>query len=351
MICISFITPMIQAVTTRQTAMISYVEQCKVGPGFGNTTRAKEPTLEATFQALYILKAYNSLNMVNVNSLISWVNTCRKANHGFGNTNRSAADIVSTYYATWIFKLFNRQLDNRTDDWVAACQNKSTAFGETINATATLIASYYGLEALYLNNTNLKAYNISTWLLGRQNKNPSSDGFGGFATDGNSSNMWAAWAAIGSIKQLNLNGYLVEPLISWINRSQNIINYDDDYGAFSNKPGDMDWSLLDTYTAIYCLKKLGNTYLGRIHLQATLDWLIDLQNSDGGFRVNSIIADSSLSATFYAFSILDLLDQENLLSTGVPWESPFALPLWAWVLIGIAIVIAAVFIIKKFYMD
>lgn len=344
---------MIQGATTRQSAMTAYVEQCKVGPGFGNIPNAPEPTLEATFQALFILNAYNSLNVVDSNSLISWVNSCRRTDHGFGNTNHSASDIYSTYYATWIFKLFNRQLDNKTDDWVAACENKSTAFGDKINGTATLVASSYGLEALYLNNTNLKAYNISTWLLGRQNKNPSSEGYGGFASDGNSSNMWATWAAISSVKRLNIssNAYGVESLVSWINRSQNAITYDNDYGAFSNTLGETDWSVLHTYAAVSGLQKLGSTYLARIHLQATLDWLITLQNVNGGFRVNSIPADSSLSATYYAFSILNLLNQRNLLSGGVPWESPFELPIWAWVIIGIAIVIAAVLLIKKFYLD
>ena len=331
--------------------MISYVEQYKVGSGFGNMTKAKEPTLEATFQALYILNTYNRLDLVTIDPLISWVNSCRRVDHGFGNTNHSASDIYSTYYATWIFKLFNRQIDNRTDDWVAACQNKSTAFGDKINGTATLIASYYALETLYLNNTDLKTYNISTWLVAQQNKNLISDGYGGFATASNSSTMLATWAAIGSIRRLNISGFLMVPLVSWINRSQNNVSYEDDYGAFSNKPGETDWSLIYTYAAIAGLQNLGQSYLTQIPLQAVLDWLINLQNTDGGFRVNSIAAGSSLSATYYAVSILNLLNQGNLLSGGVPWESPLELPIWAWVLIGIAIAFAAVFIIKKFYLD
>ncbi len=350
---ISFIIPSIQAIATRQTAMLSYIEQCKVGPGFGNTPDASVPTLESTFQALYILNAYNNFAEVNVNALISWVNSCRNADHGYGNTNHTSvvSDISSTYYATWILDLFDRNLDNRTDEWVAACQNKSSSFGEKINGTATLSATYYGLETLYLNNTNLKAYNVSTWILERQNTKPSSLGYGGFATDSNSSNMGATWAAIGAIKRLNSGGYLIEPLISWINRSQNNISYDDNFGAFSTTPTDTDWSLLNTYAAIYSLQTLGSSYLARINLEATLDWLITLQNTDGGFRVNSFIGSSSLSATYYAFRTLELVDQEPLLSGNVPWESPFEMPIWAWILIILGIGIAAIFIIKKFYLD
>jgi len=338
--------------TSRQEAIIYYIQQLKVGPGFGNTTRATLPTLQSTFQALYILNACNSLNIVDSDSLIIWINKCRKADHGYGNLNCSTSDIYSTYYALWILKLFNRQLDIETDDWVAACENKSTGFGEKINGTVSLTASYYGLEALYLNNTNLKAYDIRTWLLGRQNINPNSDGYGGFATDGNSSNMLANWAAIGALSRLAISsGYKIEPLVSWINRSQNTLSYDDNYGAFSNKPGDEDWSLLNTFAAVYCLQKLGATYLNRILLQVTLDWLSNLQNIDGGFRQNSITADSSLSATYFAFSMLILLNRRDILFEGVPWESPFEMPIWGWVLIGIAIVITAVFLIKKFYLD
>ena len=333
--------------------MLSYIEQCKVGPGFGNTPDASVPTLESTFQALYILNAYNNLAEVNVNALISWVNSYRNADHGYGNTNHTSvvSDISSTYYATWILDLFDRSLDNRTDEWVAGCQNKSSSFGEKINGTATLSATYYGLETLYLNNTNLKAYNVSTWILERQNTKPSSLGYGGFATDSNSSNMGATWAAIGAIKRLNSGGYLIEPLISWINRSQNTVSYDDNFGAFSTKPTETDWSLLNTYAAIYSLQTLGASYLARINLEATLDWLITLQNTDGGFHVNSFTGSSSLSATYYAFRTLELVNQEPLLSGNVPWESPFEMPIWAWVLVILGIGIAGTFIIKKFYLD
>ena len=350
---ISFVIPSIQAVATRQSAMLDYIEQCKVGPGFGNTPTATVPTLESTFQALYILNAYNHLSEVNINALISWVNKCRNVDHGYRNTNRTAvvSDIVSTYYATWILDLFDRSLDNRTDEWVAACQNKSSSFGEKINGTATLSATYYGLETLYLNNTNLKAYNVSTWILERQNIIPSSLGYGGFATDRNSSNMGATWAAIGAIKRLSSGGYLLEPLISWINRSQNNVSYDDDFGAFSDQPTEADWSLLNTYAAVYSLQTLGAKYLARINLAATLDWLITLQNTDGGFRVSSLTGSSSLSVTYYAFRTLELVNQEALLSENVPWESPFEMPIWAWVLIAIGIGIVAIVIIKKFYLD
>jgi len=350
---ISFIIPSIQAIATRQTAMLSYIEQCKVGPGFGNTPDASVPTLESTFQALYILNAYNNLAEVNVNALISWVNSCRNADHGYGNTNHTSvvSDISSTYYATWILILFDRSLDNRTDEWVAACQNKSSSFGGKINGTATLSATYYGLETLYLNNTNLKAYNVSTWILERQNTKPSSLGYGGFATDSNSSNMGATWVAIGAIERLNSSGYLIEPLIWWINRSQNTVSYDDNFGAFSIKPTETDWSLLNTYAAVYSLQTLGASYLARINLEATLDWLITLQNTDGGFHVNSFTGSSSLSATYYAFRTLELVDQEPLLSGNIPWESPFEMPIWAWVLVILGIGIATIFIIKKFYLD
>ena len=350
---ISFVIPSIQAVATRQTAMLDYIEQCKVGPGFGNTPAATVPTLESTFQALYILNAYSHLSEINEHALISWVNSCRNADHGYGNTNHTAvvSDITSTYYATWILDLFDRSLDNRTDEWVAACQNKSSSFGEKINGTAILSATYYGLETLYLNSTNLKAYNVSTWILERQNTILSSLGYGGFATDRNSSNMGATWAAIGAVKRLNSSGYLLEPLISWINRSQNTVSYDDNFGAFSSKTTEIDWSLLNTYGAIYSLLTLGASYLARINLEATLDWLITLQNTDGGFRVNSFTGSSSLSATYCAFRTLELVNQEPLLSENVPWESPFEMPIWAWVLIALGIGIIAIFIIKKFYMD
>lgn len=352
LLVISFVIPSIQAVATRQTAMLDYIKQCKFGSGFGSTPAATIPTLESTFQALYILNAYNDLSEIDVDTLVSWVNSCRNADHGYGNIpTATVSDIVSTYYATWILDLFDRSLDSQTDEWVAACQNKSSSFGVKINGTATLSATYYGLETLYLNNTNLKAYNVSNWILERQNTKSSSLGFGGFATDRNSSNMGSTGMALGALQRLTIGGYLLEPLISWINRSQNTVNYDDNFGAFGTNPTEMDWSLLNTYAAVYSLRTLGTAYLGRINLAATLDWLIMLQNTDGGFRVNSFNSSSSLSATYYAFKTLEVVNQEALLSENVPWESPFEMPIWAWILIAIAIGFVAILIIKKFYLD
>ena len=349
--------PSLQASTTRKDALITYIDQCKAGAGFANTPGASEPTLRSTFQALYILNIYNELGGINQDDLIDFVNSCKNEDtpdyYGFGNTPTSDSDIISTYYACWIFDLFNVEMYNYTYEWVAACQNGSdVGFGEAINESETVYTTYFGIEALTINGTDLSNNNVSKWLLDRQNTNPGSEGYGGFATDGNSSNMWATWAAIGSLDRLNnLSQILTDPLVAWINGSQNVNTYEDDYGAFSRGPGETDYSLLYTYTAIYSLQKLGSTYLTRIELEAALGWLLDLQNKDGGFHVNSFIADSTLSASYYAFAILNLLGQRSRLDTDAPWELGFALPLWLWVLIGIGITLIAAILIKKYYLD
>lgn len=344
--------PSLQATTTRKDALIDYVKSCETGSGFANTPEASGAILESTYHALYILDAYNDLGEIDEASLIEWVNNCKNADYGFGNKEIDESDIISTYYACWIYDLFNVVMYNYTYIWVADLQNGSAGFADNSNVSENIYATFHGIEALTINGTDLSNNNVSTWLVERQNINPGSDGYGGFATDQNSSNMWATWAAIGSISRLNvLNQILTEPLVSWLNSSQNLNSYEDDYGAFSSKPGESDYGLLSTFAAIYCLQKLGSSYLSRINLEAALTWLLDLQNEDGGFRVNSIDAASSLSASYYAFAILDLLGERNRLESGVPWDPGFQIPLWGWILIGIGIILAAILIIKKYYLD
>ncbi|MFX1298964.1 MAG: prenyltransferase/squalene oxidase repeat-containing protein, partial [Promethearchaeota archaeon] len=346
----SLIIPSLRAVTSRKDSLVSFIKKCETESGFANIPGASEATLEATFQALYILDGLNMLSDINTDSVIEFVNKCKNEDHGFGNSNISSSNIYTTYYALWIEALLDIQLDNDTDDWVANLYNETGGFKDKYNSTETLYATYFGLEALYINNTDLGNYNLSTWLIDRQNTNPSSEGYGGFATDGNSSNIWATWAAMGSISRLNISeGFLIEPLVLWINSSQNLNIYTDNYGAFSSSPAENDYSLLPTYAALYSIQKLGNNYLTQVNLDIALDWLIDLQNEDGGFRVNSIESDSSLSASYYAFRTLDCLGERNRLLADAPWKYKVELPLWLWILIGFAIVITAILIIRKYY--
>jgi prenyltransferase beta subunit len=344
--------PSLHANISRREALIAYVLDCEAGSGFANNPGATGPTLEATFRALFILYTYNRLSGVDGDVLVEWVNSTINTDHGFGNIDSAPSDIYSTYYAMWIFKLFNKQINNETDNWVATCQNGTEGFGEKPGQSGTLYATYFGLEALYLNNTNLSEYNMSIWLLERQNNNSISENYGGFSTDGNSSNMWGTWAALESLSRLNVSkGFLKEPLISWINRSQNLVIYEDDFGAFTNKPSATDYSLLNTYPAITSLTILGSSYLSRINLEAALTWLLDLQNDDGGFRVNSIQADSSLAATYYAFCLFHEVGEQSQLLADAPWSYGFTMPLWGWFFIVLGVAILAIVIIKEFYMD
>ena len=341
--------PSLQA-TTRKEALITYVLECDTEGGFTGTTGGVDPTLEFTFQALFLLNAYSKLSEINEMKIIEFVNDCKNGDYGFGNTEEADSDIVSTYYACWIFDLFNVEMYNYTYTWIAALQNGTEGFSEKVNESVTLYATYFGLEALYINGTDLSKNNVSTWLLERQNSDSGSDKYGGFATDGTSSNMWATWAAMGALSRLNnISQVLAEPLASWINTSQNLNIHEEDYGAFSSKPAETDYGLLTTYSAIYSLRKLGSSYLSRIELDTALNWLGDLQNEDGGFRVNSITASSSLSASYYAFALLYLLGEQGRLNTNAPWETGFELPLWAWILIGTGILLLAIVIYRKYY--
>lgn len=338
--------PSIQA-TSRKNALISFIEQCDTGSGFVNTLEGNETTLKASYHAIFLLNASNKLDIVDSDLLIEWVNSSKNADNGFGNTPGSNSEIYSTYYAIYIFSIFNVEVSNETYDWVAACQNGTSGFGEKINETGALFPTYFGLESMYYNSTDLTNYNFVSWLLGRQNTNAGSEGYGGFATDGNSSNVWGSWAALGSLSRLGTtSGYLVNPLVSWLSSGQNNNSYDPDYGGFSSTPSGIDYSLLNTYSTLYSLDTVGAAYLSSIDRDAVINWIIDLQNEDGGFRVNAGDADSSLAAAYYVYNTLTLLG-ESLLG-GVPWEFGFALPLWLWVLIGLGIALVAIGLIKKY---
>ena len=55
-------------------------------------------------------------------------------------------------------------------------------------------------------------------------------------------------------------------------------------------------------------------------------------------------------ASYHAFALLYLLGEQSRLNTNAPWESGLELPLWAWILIGAAITVLAIFIIRRYYM-
>lgn len=343
--------PSLHAIT-RKDALIDYVLDCNTGAGFAATPNGVDPTLESTFQALSILSASNRLDEIEQEDVIDFVNNCKNTDNGFGNTVSVASDIISTYYACWIFDLFNVEMQNTTYEWVANLQNGTEGFSSKVNESVSIYATYFGVEALNLNGTDVQNSNISKWLLERQNNDSGSEGYGGFATDGESSNMWATWAALATLSRLNnITQVLAEPLASWINSSQNLNIYDDNYGAFSSKPTETDYSLLSTYTAIASLKLRGTSYLSRIQLDTALNWLMTLQNDDGGFQVNSLEGDSSISATYYAFVLLNLLGEQDRLNADAPWDLGGGLPVWAWMLIGIAITVTVILLIKRYYVD
>jgi prenyltransferase beta subunit len=325
--------------------------ECETDSGFTDVPGAANSTLEATFQAVYMLNSYNKLGNIDTDAVIDFVNSCRNEDHGYGDTPYVESDLYATFYGLWLADLLEVQFDNDTDEWIEGLYNETEGFSAKNGTARTLYATYFGLEAIYLNNTDLSAYNLSIWLLSRQNTNPVSEGYGGFATDGNSSNIWATWATMGSLTRLNVSGgYLVDPLVTWINQSQNLNDFEDDYGAFSSKPSENDFSLLHTYAALYSLQKVDDAYLSQVNLDAALDWLLDLQNVDGGFRVNSIDSDSSVSASYYAFCTFDLLGELNRLRSDVPWESGLELPIWLWVIIGALIAVIAILLIRKYYL-
>lgn len=344
--------PSIEASTTRRDALINYVEKCCRGEGFAGTPDGTESTLQNTFRALYVLNGLNRLGTVEKNEIIAFVNSCKNADSGFGNTAAAASDIASTYYACWILDLFDTEINATTFEWVISLQNESGGFANSEGESETIYATYFGIETLILNGTDLSANNVSDWLLQRQNNNPASEGYGGFATDGNTSNMWSTWAAMGTLNRLGKSNQTnADPLSLWINKSQNLNVYENEYGSFSSSPSSLDYSLLYTYAAITSLQNRGPEYLSRIALNTALKWVLSIQNEDGGFRLNSLEADSTLGATYYAFALLYALGETGRLQGAVPWEADFSLPIWAWVLIIAGIGIVAVLFIKKYYLD
>ncbi|MHA1278285.1 MAG: prenyltransferase/squalene oxidase repeat-containing protein [Candidatus Helarchaeota archaeon] len=349
-LCISLFLPSIHAKATRKDEILSYLDQCEMDSTFMNTPGDSVPTMEATYQGLYLLNLFNKLSRITSTDIIEFVNSCRNSDNGFGNTPEANSDIFSTYYAVWIFNLLGVEMYNETFEWIAELQNGTVGFSYAVNENISLYATYYGLEALFMNSTDLTNYNISSWLLNRQNINSASDGYGGFATDGNSSNIWATWAAMGAIDRLNISRvFLVEPLVTWINSSQNLNSLEDEYGDFSSGPGEDDYSMLHLYAAVASLHWLGDAYLSRINTEAALNLLLNLQNTDGGFRVNSLEAPSSLSTTYYAVCSFDLLGEISKLNESAPWIYGFELPLWLWVLIGAIIAVTAILLIRKYY--
>ncbi|NHI93024.1 MAG: hypothetical protein EAX96_11020 [Candidatus Lokiarchaeota archaeon] len=343
--------PTIKADATRMDAMESYIMECNIGPAWGNSPDATEPTLLSTFQSLYILYTFFNLEGIDSYYLIEWLILCKNRDNGYGIIPYTESLIYYSYYASWIRAIFNQELEYGTQAWILSCQKEESGYGANQNSPATLISTFYGLMALNLYDTSIDDENLIIWLKEKQNLIPSSIDFGGFSTDGSSSNLWDAFSAIASLSILqDFGGVLLSPLIDWIASCQNLNNYHDQYGAFSSTPENTDYSLVNTYAAIACLSILGSYYLNQINLDATINWILKLQNEDGGFSNLYGGGGSSLSSTYFAACILDLLDLNVLVSDPVPWDENFIFSLrltFIICLIGIFIAINAIIIIKK----
>ncbi|MEM2094518.1 MAG: prenyltransferase/squalene oxidase repeat-containing protein, partial [Candidatus Bathyarchaeia archaeon] len=167
-------------------------------------------------------------------------------------------------------------------------------FGELevdVEAYSEFESTYMATEVLSRLNVPFDRDPIKQWLLA--NLNPD----GGFGS-ANTSNITSTFHAVASLYNL---GYPVRQL----SRTVNFLRLcEKPRGGFTAVPKATLPYIDDTYAGVTALTLLGESCA---YPEATASFVLNLQNSNGGFRRSIALGISTFESTYYALSILHRL--------------------------------------------
>ncbi|MGB5912156.1 MAG: prenyltransferase/squalene oxidase repeat-containing protein [Promethearchaeia archaeon] len=293
--------------------------------GYTLTDFSLIPTPETTYHGI---KAYIGMNMTyniaSESALLFYISSLYNIDGGFRNNLGVISDIESTYYCLASLDLLNLTIEplfNETNtlDFILNCSNPDGGFGQhpvfttpsdfnygwaAMKALSILEKSYTFTPSIEnrINEIKLNYYN---WLHDHQALNSL---FGHITLEYNYFGVLA------------LRNYNPENLYGWINETQaenilvyvyNCYNIED--GGFGSRP-DLNSTLFSTYCALNLINFINPYELNQFHEQnksITINYLVGLQNPDGGFRIgNDVDFLLSLFGPYYNFFL-------NLINTNV----------------------------------
>ena len=358
-----FVTEASALISTRKDAIVKYILNLQEDKKGFKSFQKDKPNIEATFEALTMLKLLNKFGKIKKDKIAEWINDTLII-HDPDSEDYSLIrykkdgdiTIYSNYFGLKTFTLIDKDYSeylegDRIVNWVMKCNTDHLYTIYPDGTEKSLWTTYYALSIIYmLNKTlwNIISYNVTEWLVSLQNPD------GGFSAKENASSLSETYA---TVKLLNLTGALQdsrinkEQLVSWV-LSRMLPN-----GCFEEIPGTGIGSLFTTYLAVDILYTIGAIDQLGDSKDKIISWILSCQRTSGGFSlVNSTSEEAiaedetTMRATFYAVSALHILDPEFSSLTERPWWGlPLGLPLHLWILIAVAaLVVVLITIHVKF---
>ena len=290
--------------------------------------------LEATYFAVKAISLLEPLKRTDINTTImaDWVTSLQETSPesekygGFSIMKYYPPTTYAAMYAVSILEVIEKldEMDKEgLNHWLNRTwtNNSFTESPTTENSTkeATLFSTYAAVVALskigYLNEYNKTA--IALWVLGHQELNKSSPFYGSFHMFENDTypTIFSTYVAIKTLETLSaintLNTTQKSALLSWLNQ----LKTDTSFGYRDSLNGTVN--IFSVYMALSTLS-LFEPLPGGLN-SSCVEWVLNLQNTDGGFGYTED-APSYLLSTAYAILTLGFFNAIDRLNEQVPWE-------------------------------
>jgi prenyltransferase beta subunit len=258
------------------------------------------------YRLYYLLNSLNTLESLDSSldsnlrtKIYRYINETSQPGGGYGYTNTTLyANMISTYFVFNIHSLINEVVLNESNhiNWILSCNNSDGGYGGNQSLSSTLLTTYCAVSLLSD--------------LGITLANPS-----------------------GTINYFDS---------LYVDDNNDVLNY----GGY--KPDEISENALLS-SSYYCIDALNRISPSSLHNQASLNWLLDHQNLDGGFSdfiEGSSQRTSSIIGTYHTFKSLDILSGLNLLNEEI-FMVEFSYLILIIILASIGILAVIIFIIWR----
>jgi len=206
-----------------------------------------------------------SLNSTLHNKIYNYINNTYQVGGGFSPTNTTnAANMVSTYYIYKIFTIIDEPVENETShkSWVISCNNTDGGYGGNQTLSSTLITTYF---AVYLINElgsindladQTKTLNyFKSLFIGDSN---SLDHYGGFLPDlfAETPLLSSTLFCVEGLRLIDENELNKIAISNWVLKHQNFL--DGGFGDFTEGVDSRLSSISTSYYAFKILQILGS---------------------------------------------------------------------------------------------
>jgi len=345
---------------SRKEAAVSYIfARVQTTGGFSESSTT--PTLATTYRGIKALSVLGVLGEFSKTTTVSWIDSFRNSTIGAydesnvesNNSNDFSMQATSHAMSALVLLGESTMIQGNATDYIESLQNPDGGFGNKAGNQSTLSATYLALRALFDFNAINNLDNVTSWLWSRQNNFSLHVNYGAFATNLSQIqysivSSWEAVDALYYVLQGNVSVNNTDALKNWVKSCQNLLYETENKGGFNNNPNEISSQVMYCAAAATIMKILN--LLPEIDASWLASWVLNCQNTDGGFGTSPTATASSLSATYYAIITLEALGQSYLLYETVPWqEYPDISVVFIIVLVVLIGSVVAIIIKRKFF--